>query len=299
MKTIVCCPYCGRKAALKFPAKDLNRRISKERFNYHRCSSCSLIFLCPIPRNLGDYYPATYYCLPSTLEELAKGAEAERYKVDIIRRFVARGRLLEIGPGTGGFAYLSKEAGFEVETIEMNRRCCLFIREVLRIPAIESDDTINALKQTARFNVIALWHVIEHLPNPWATLDAIIEHLLPGGVLVLAAPNPGALQFRLLGRFWTHIDAPRHLQLIPTHVLTESMHARRLKTLLTSTNDEGCRGWNHFGWTFSLANCSSSPFVKTQLGVFGGIVAKILEPLECKNGLGSTYTLLFQKEGVS
>jgi 2-polyprenyl-3-methyl-5-hydroxy-6-metoxy-1,4-benzoquinol methylase len=284
---------------LRFRAKDLNRRITEERFDYHRCSSCCLIFLYPVPKNLGYYYPTEYYCIPSTLEELAKGAEAERYKIDIIRQFAPRGRLLEIGPGTGGFAYLSKEAGFQVETIEMDRRCCLFIREVLKIPAIESDDTINALKQTARFNVIALWHVIEHLPNPWATLDAITEHLLPEGVLVLAAPNPEALQFRLLGRFWTHIDAPRHLQLIPIHVLTEFMHGRRLRTLLTSTNDEGCLGWNRFGWTFSLANCSSSPFVKTQLRVFGGIVTKILEPVERKNGVGSTYTLLFQKEGVS
>lgn len=291
------CPYCTEPAPLKFRTKDRNRAISNEQFSYYSCPDCSLIFLSPIPKNLGDYYSEQYYLLPTSLRELAQSAEAERYKIDLVKQFATQGRLLEIGPATGAFAYLAKEAGFEVETIEMNERCCKFIREVINIPAIQSDDIVSSLKQTQPIDVIALWQVIEHLPDPWTALDAIAQHLQPGGFLILAAPNPAALQFRLLKKFWTHVDAPRHLELIPTQLLTEFMKKRGLKTVLTTTQDKGSLGWNRFGWAYSLANFSSRRVLKKGLHLLGHVISRVLHSLERKNGFGSTYTMIFKKEG--
>ena len=61
-----------------------------------------------------------------------------------------------------------------------------------------------------------MFQIIEHLIDPWDTLQAAAESLLPGGVLVVATPNPGAFQFRFLRGRWTHVDAPRHTALIPS-----------------------------------------------------------------------------------
>ncbi len=298
-KTFACCPYCNKNAPVQFHTKDINRKVSKDKFAYHCCKTCALIFLFPIPENLGKYYPDGYYQIPSSLEDLAASATPEQYKVDIIRRFTTKGRLLEIGPSTGAFAYLAKKVGFEVEAIEMDPRCCSFLRDTLQIPTIESSDIGNALEKTASFNVIALWQVIEHLENPWAVLEALISHLEPGGIIVLAAPNPKALQFQLLKRFWTHIDAPRHLELIPMQLLSDFLQQRGLKTLLATTDDHGCRHWNHFGWTFTLTNLTKYCWMKKFLHFMGRAINKILKPIETTEGLGSTYTMVFQKVGAS
>src|SRR5512143_1623848 len=118
------CPSCGNVSWKYFETKDRNRKISERSFVYHKCTSCRLIFLHPIPDDLSEYYPHVYYPLPESLETLAKNAAGERYKIELVRRFVESGKLLEIGPATGGFAYLAKQAGFDVEAIEMDSRCC-------------------------------------------------------------------------------------------------------------------------------------------------------------------------------
>ena len=103
---------CRQAAQLHFRTRDFNRRLSRETFEYFRCPGCGVIFLSPVPANLGQYYPATYYTLPKTGAELGRLFAPERYKLEIVQRFVQRGKLLEIGPAIGGFAYLAKEAGF-------------------------------------------------------------------------------------------------------------------------------------------------------------------------------------------
>ena len=55
--------------------------------------------------------------------------------------------------------------------------------------------------------VIAAWHVLEHVPRPWALVDAAADNLESGGALVIATPNPRAFGFGVLGGRWPHVDA--------------------------------------------------------------------------------------------
>lgn len=255
-----------------------------------------MIFLSPVPDDLGKYYPQDYYSIPSAVSEVAKAAEFEHYKIDIVKQFTSNGRLLEIGPAYGSFLYLAKQAGFDVEAIEMDLSCCKFISETIGVKAIQNNDPANALKNTVPYNVIALWHVIEHLPDPWHTLEAISNKLQPRGFLVIAAPNPGAFQFHVLGRFWPHVDAPRHVSLIPLSLLTKQMSSLGLRCIWSTTVDKGTLGWNSFGWVYFFSNFTNLRFIKTGLAIIGRIVSIILEPIERINGLGSAYTVVFQKE---
>jgi 2-polyprenyl-3-methyl-5-hydroxy-6-metoxy-1,4-benzoquinol methylase len=289
------CSYCGTGSELLFRSRDYNRNVTRDRFDHYLCPSCGLIFIYPIPSNLGDYYPRTYYSVPESTGALDAGTAHERYKIEIIQRHVPRGRLLEIGPSLGCFAYLAKQSGFETEAIEMDSRCSEFLNRVAGIPTVNSSHTVGALESLDPFDVVALWHVIEHLPDPWETLEAISAKLKPGGILVLAAPNPDAFQFRVLGRYWPHLDAPRHLMLIPSRVLIEKMAMLGMKVEMTTTTDEGGLGWNVFGWEHLASRIGSSGLLNRVAQFLGRTLARVLSPIERVEGKGSAYTLVFRK----
>ena len=130
----------------------------------------------------------------------------ERYKLALIEPHAKSGRLVEIGPGPGTFALAAREAGYDVTGIEMDARSCEHLRASIGVGAVQTDSPAAALAELPRSNVIAMWHVLEHLRDPWACLDAAARNLEPGGVLAVAVPNPGAFQFRsgysASGRCW-------------------------------------------------------------------------------------------------
>lgn len=291
------CPLGHGDAPLVFRARDENRRITDAAFAYHRCPTCGLLFLSPVPDNLGDYYPADYYTFPRSLDRLDRIAERQRYQIELVQRFVAGGRLLEIGPGFGLFARLAKKAGFAVETIEMDARCCRYLRDVVGVGAIESADPAAVLARLEPQRVIAMWHVVEHLPDPWPCLRRAAEKLAPGGVLLVAAPNPDALQFRVLRSRWPHLDAPRHVQLIPPALLADRLRGHGLTPALITANDPGGRGWNAFGWQRSLMNLAGGRPARAAAWGAGWLIARAAGPIETRDLHGSTYTAIFRKGG--
>jgi SAM-dependent methyltransferase len=290
------CPYCDRDSDLYFRSRDYNRSITNEIFDHYRCPNCRLIFISPIPTNLGDYYPRSYYSIARTIEGLESESAFDQYKVEIVQRFAPPGRLLEIGPGCGGFAYRAKKAGFETEAIEMDARCSAFLNDVVGVPTVHSSDTPIALKTLGSFDVVALWHVIEHLSDLWSTLDAIVEKIKPRGLLVLAAPNPGAFQFKILRRYWPHVDAPRHVMLIPPQLLIDKMNRIGMKLELMTTADPGGRTWNVFGWEYFFSHFWRHGRTNKILKKFGRGLAKLLRPIECSEGRGCAYTMVFRKD---
>ena len=292
---MVDCPIYKNESTLYFKSKDYNRNITQEIFNHYRCSQCELIFIIPVPANLADYYPESYHFVPKSSEYLEEGSKPENYKIEVVQRFVNHGRLLEIGPAYGSFTYLAKKAGFEVDAIEMNSRCCEFLNKVVGVNAINSHDPIVTLEQMEPYDVIALWHVIEHLPDPWPTLDAIYAKLKPGGIMVLATPSPSSLQFKIMGSRWPHVDAPRHLILIPMKLLAEKLESMGMQAELITTTDQGSIGWNTFGWEFFFANLHSQPYIKKILRRIGWIVSLLFGPIEKIEGKGSAYTMVFRK----
>jgi len=289
------CPRCNSLSPLKFRARDVNRRISNKTFNYYRCSECDLIYVWPIPADLSEYYTNEYYTVPASLSHLEDGAEAERYKIDIVRQFATSGKLLEIGPAYGSFLLLARKAGFSVEGIEMDTRCCAFLNDVVGIKTFNYSEPSHALHETGKYDVITLWHVIEHLPDPWNTLAMISRSLLPGGILVIAAPNPHAFQFQILKRYWPHVDAPRHLELIPLPLIEAHLKPLGLNPLWRTSRDEGTLIWNLFGWEMFFGNMTKVRFVKRRLRKIGRVLSRLLGPVDRMTDRGSAYTAVFRK----
>ncbi len=293
--SLTLCPQCGGGSHPRFTAKDCNRRISEEDFRYWICEDCRLIFLHPLPADLGRYYPEGYYVFPESRAVLERSSRHEQYKIDLVISQVRKGRLIEIGPATGGFCFLAKEAGFDVHAIEMDARCSEFLRDVVGIEVQNSNEEAAALAREEPADVIALWHVIEHLRDPWAMIDAIAGKVREGGVAVIATPNPDAFQFRLWGRRWAHVDAPRHVVLIPSDLLIARMRARGMELERLTTSDPGGIGWNWFGWVFSFGNLTGVAWLQRPMRILGRIARAMVKPYEDREGQGAAYTAIFRK----
>lgn len=288
------CPLCQGPSSYAFEATDRNLGLGSERFAYHRCESCGALFLANVPSDLGAFYPDSYYVLPSR-SGLLEFARLEAYKIELLRRHLRSGRVVEIGPGFGVFAHQAKDAGFHYTGIEMDERCCDYLRSEIGVEAIQSGLPHDTLAELPSSDAIALWHVLEHLPEPWRCLDSVAGNLTPGGLLLIAMPNPKALQFRVLGRRWPHVDAPRHLFLIPPDLLESRAREAGLEPVSLTSDDSGARQWNVFGWQHALLRPTSGAIATRAALAAAKATAAVLALFERRDLAGSTYTAVFRK----
>jgi SAM-dependent methyltransferase len=292
------CPLCAGRARRVFTAVDLNRCVGRERFQYARCSTCHTYFLLAVPPDISRYYPTEYYGL-SSLDELERLAATQLPYVEMILRRTAPGRLLEIGPGEGVFARAASNAGFRVTAIEMDGRACDHLRTVVGVEAIQSATPEEVLPTLEPSRAIVMWQVIEHLSKPWDVIEQAALNLEPGGVLVVATPNPQALQFRLLGARWAHLDAPRHLFLIPSTTLALRCSRLGLRQVSSTTADLAGLHWNRFGWDYALRPAPRSRPAGLARRALSALLARTLAPIETRGRRGCSYTSVFVKQNAS
>lgn len=298
VSTPATCPLCGAAAEHAFRVGDRNREITSEQFDYARCLSCRTVFLEQPPAALGRYYDNDYYAFADDGQPKWRGEATRllsaRWRASLLGRFASPGPLIEIGAGTGAFALACRDAGWQVSAIEMDERCCRFLRSE-GVTAICSDEPVAQLQALGPARAIALWHVLEHVPDPASLLAAIAARLQPRGVLALGVPNTGSLQFRLMGGRWPHVDAPRHLSLVPLDALDAHCAELGLRRVFATTSDPEGKDYDRLGWAHGLsahpARDASGP------GAHAGLaLARLLAPVERRGLRGSSLTALFRKE---
>ena len=287
-------PGCAGRETPFLRTKDRNRQSGNEWFQYLRCNTCGLIRLANIPENLEPYYSSDYYDIP-TPERLAELARKDTFKIETLTHHSRPGRLLEIGPAWGTFALQAKQAGYQVDAIEMNANCCAFLSQTVGVRAICSNTPHEVMESLGPHDVITIWQVIEHIPDPWTLLGAAAKNLTPGGILILSTPNPDAWQFRIMGSEWPHIDAPRHLFLIPSDTLISYTATLGLDFVHKSTIDRDARSWNRFGWQRLLMNRIKGKWLRRAALLAGYGIATVFGPIENREPNGSSYTIVFRK----
>ena len=296
------CPLCGAGSAHALDARDRNRESTAERFAYNRCSACGSVFMLDVPGELARYYTGDYHGFGADGQpEWTRNAtlrEVEEYRIGMLRAYVQPARLIDIGAGAGAFAAAAKRAGFEVTAIEMDERCCAYMRERLGVRAIRSDDPLAALQAQAPAQAISLWHSLEHLRDPAAMLAAAAARLQPGGVLMLGVPNPRSLQFRLLGARWAHLDAPRHLCLMPERALVSYLQQHGLRPLQATTGDPFGVICSVHGWTYALRRRPARGESPAAAIHAARLLTRALAPLEARRRGGPALTLLLRREAV-
>jgi SAM-dependent methyltransferase len=161
-----------------------------------RCRGCGLVFLDPLPAAAlrQETYGAAYY-------DPWEGAQARaraRLWLRRLRLLEARepaGTLLDVGCGDGRFLEAARNSGWSVDGIEFSPEGARRAAARLGRP-VAVGDLVRERVLRGPYDVVTLWHVLEHLPDPGAMLDAARARLRPGGLLAAAVPNLDNLPFR-------------------------------------------------------------------------------------------------------
>ncbi|MBJ6117627.1 class I SAM-dependent methyltransferase [Pontibacter sp. BT310] len=210
------CPICGKEEFKNFLVVTDNS-VSKESFVIVECENCTFKFTNPRPdiESIGSYYESEEYISHSNTKtgiinrayHVVRSITTKQ-KVELINRYApAKGSILDYGCGTGVFLTACKKDGWKVQGVEPNDKA----REL----AAESAGTTIAtdLGEVAneKFNVITLWHVLEHIHTLNETISQLISHLTEDGVLIVAVPNADSHDAKQYKENWAAYDVPRHL----------------------------------------------------------------------------------------
>lgn len=125
------------------------------------------------------------------------------------RRFPARGRLLDIGCGNGGFLLRARDMGWNVHGCDPDPKAVDTCRR-LGLDVIVADAYSPAF-EPASFDVVMASHVLEHVPDQPAFVQRLFSLLNPNGCLWLALPNPASHGLQIFGAAWHALHPPYHL----------------------------------------------------------------------------------------
>jgi len=237
------CSVCGARESRKlFTAKDYNW-LDSGSFDIVKCRRCGLVHLSPRPeaRELSRYYPDLYY----------GGSDSGlSHKIGLIKRYFKPGSVLDIGCGRGFFLGRMKELGWDTRGVELSRGEAETAKQTFNIDVSTKDIAESGFLE-GQFDLITLWHSLEHMEDPARILAQAYRFLKKGGSLVVSTPNVSSAQARLFGKMWYHIDAPRHLNLFSASTLKVLLERTRfsLKKVNYFVFDH-----NVYGWTMSALN---------------------------------------------
>lgn len=226
LERLSACPICA-STFLSPALLVVDRSVSQELFHLVDCRSCGFRFTNPRPaaNDLDRFYQSDDYISHSNasrtvrdrLYQSARRWTLER-KLRLIRRYEPSGRVLDVGCGTGEFLALLKSQGYLVRGVEPSDKAR---KQAIANHALAIVPVLDAVPHLERFQVVTLWHVLEHLPDPHETLKKLFVFVSDGGLLILAVPDRASWDAWYYGSDWAAWDVPRHL----SHFCQFNIHA--------------------------------------------------------------------------
>lgn len=194
-------------------AKDYS--VSKEIFELHHNPEYDMLITFPRPslENLSSYYESDDYIshtdgkrsLFEKAYHLVKGI-ALKNKLKLINNHSQKGKLLDIGAGTGDFLTVAKNNGWQTIGIEPSQKA----KQTAINKGVNFAESLADLESNS-FDVITMWHVLEHVPNLEEYITELKRLIKPSGTIVVAVPNFKSFDAEFYGRYWAAYDVPRHL----------------------------------------------------------------------------------------
>jgi 2-polyprenyl-3-methyl-5-hydroxy-6-metoxy-1,4-benzoquinol methylase len=217
MEELKNCPVCQNNTFVEF-LKVQDYTVSQEKFTIQECKNCSFKFTNPRPdlTQIGDYYKAESYISHTNT---SKGLIAKLYhsvrkytlkgKLNLINSLSpTKGKLLDVGCGTGMFLNVCRENGWTVNGIEPDGGARQIAEEINKA-AIKTEILSSFKNET--FEIITMWHVLEHVHLLNETVDWLKERLNEKGYLIIAVPNHESKDAEIYQEHWAAYDVPRHL----------------------------------------------------------------------------------------
>lgn len=214
------CLLCGGKRWMPLvEAPDLTRGGTGLWFVVVQCQDCGLCFTNPRPtlHTMSQFYPSAYLPHQPPSARQRDRARTLRWsnwgrprKERQVLPWHAQGRLLDFGCGGGVFLERMHRQGWQVTGLDISPEAVHRVRHDLGLSAVLGTLPHPELKPGA-FDVVTMWHSLEHVHAPVEVLREVHRLLAPGGKLVIAVPNIDSLPFRWFGQSWFGLDLPRHL----------------------------------------------------------------------------------------
>ena len=219
------CPVCKGRIFIDFLiCKD--HLFSAEDFKIVQCTACGLRFTNPRPdeTSILRYYDSDEYISHNAkkntiLNKIYKTVRnyAIRKKFDLVKKHSLGVSLLDIGCGTGEFLHYCNRKNFLTTGIEPNIKARNSAIENYSLDIFD-ENHLHSLPPSS-FDVITMWHVLEHVHKLQGRLEKIRSLLKPEGALFIAVPNCSSWDAEKYKEFWAAYDLPRHLY----HFTPESM----------------------------------------------------------------------------
>lgn len=189
--------------------------VSKEIFELYHDETLDMLITSPQPdlENLGKYYESEDY-ISHTDNKRSLFEKAYHFvknialknKLNLINAEQSqKGKILDIGAGTGDFLLTAKNDGWETVGVEPSDRA----KNIAKQKGISFVDEISVLENNS-FDVITMWHVLEHVPNLELQIQELKRLLKPTGTLIVAVPNFKSYDAKYYNEFWAAYDVPIH-----------------------------------------------------------------------------------------
>lgn len=168
----------------------------------------------PSPENIAAYYESPEYIshtdekksILSFLYQLVKKWSIQKKTKLIYKENNGVGSLLDVGAGTGDFLKAAKKRGWKAHGVEPNNYAATLSSK----KGIKLKPTLNDFRGK-QFDVVTLWHVLEHIPNLEETIVELSRLVKKDGTLIVAVPNFKSYDANYYGKYWAAYDVPRHL----------------------------------------------------------------------------------------
>lgn len=220
------CPWCdSEKTQMHLWVKDLF--LTNEAFEIHECLKCGLLFTEPRPKpeEIGKYYQSDEYyshqenksgVIPRIYETIKNINLKKKYQM--ATKGLANGKMLEIGCGAGDFLQSMEEHGWICTGIEPSEKAKEIARKKVKAELLNPEEITKL--ESESFDLITMWHVLEHVDDLKEEIKQLQRLLKKGGRLVLALPNFKSADAQYYKEYWAAYDVPRHLN----HFCRESIN---------------------------------------------------------------------------
>tara|TARA_B110001469_G_scaffold118730_1_gene125726 strand:+ start:2978 stop:3835 length:858 start_codon:yes stop_codon:yes gene_type:complete len=188
--------------------------VSGELYRVMKNQEYDFLVTSPVPSDLAKYYQSEDYIshtdakksLFDNVYQIVKRHTLKK-KVALLNSFLPEQKtVLDIGAGTGDFLHACKKDNWKVVGVEPSIKA----REIAKSKNVLLEKELSFFKGQ-KFDVITLWHALEHVENLEAYTQSLQELLKENGTLLIAVPNYKSFDASHYGSFWAAFDVPRHV----------------------------------------------------------------------------------------
>ena len=264
------CTVCGNDQTGLHPIVYAYQLNNNDSITIRKCIQCKNFYTFFTQNiNLDNYYDQGDYSIRNTHKTLFYYIQKLEYNqvLSLIKRSLNKDQnsLLDFGSGKGLFLHFAQNLGFNVKGIETSLPRAGFASQFYGLD-INTSFYADGMVFNQHFDCITCFHVLEHIPHPGNLIKMLLkDNLKQNGLFVIEVPNFNSWQSKWSGKYWLHLDIPRHL----THFTPEQLD------LLITASDCSVYKKQYFSWHLGIIGMAQ--YIFNLFGYKGFLIGDLKE----------------------